>query len=99
PSLVCALCLHDALPICSLRPWSRWWRGWTEVCLLRLVFRGGPVELEQMDSADSPLAFDSLYGDRRQGYRKPAVNLPNPFAPVQQDRKSTRLNSSHVSIS
>jgi len=31
---------------------------------LELVFRGGPVELEQMDSADPPLAVHRLHGGR-----------------------------------
>ena len=30
----------------------------------RLVFKGGPNELEQLDSADPPLAVDHLYGGR-----------------------------------
>src|SRR5258708_13564710 len=47
----------------SLQTWSRSWRGQTEVCCvaLRLVFRGGPNELEQVGSANSPLAVDRLY--------------------------------------
>jgi predicted enzyme related to lactoylglutathione lyase len=32
--------------------------------------KGGPVELEQMDSSDPPLAVDCLYGDRHRQFRR-----------------------------
>src|SRR5262245_52473115 len=34
-----------------------------------LVFPGGPIELEQMDSADPPLAVHGLYGGRHRQHR------------------------------
>src|SRR6516162_5653685 len=35
-----------------------------------LVFRGGPIELEQMGSADPPLAVHCLYGGRDRQHRR-----------------------------
>ena len=35
-----------------------------------LVFRGGPIELEQMGSADPPLAVHCLYGGRHRQQRR-----------------------------
>src|SRR5258708_32275944 len=56
----------------SLQTWSRSCRGQTEVCrvALRLVFRGGPNELEQVGSANSPLAVDRLYDHRHRQLRR-----------------------------
>jgi hypothetical protein len=51
----------------SLASLSRSWRGRIELrrAALERVFRkGGPIELEHLDSTDSPLAVDYLYGDR-----------------------------------
>src|SRR6476659_8425443 len=55
----------------SLQTWSRFWRGQIEIGVaLRLVFNGGPNELEQVGSADSPLAVDRLYDDRHRQLRR-----------------------------
>src|ERR1700676_5544529 len=35
-----------------------------------LVFRGGPIELEQVGSADPPLAVHCLYGGRHRQHRR-----------------------------
>ena len=46
------------------------------VCPIRfgLVLRGGPIELEQMGSADPPLAVHCLYGDRHRQLRRPGTD-------------------------
>src|SRR5207249_12067233 len=98
PPLLSALSLHDALPISRRRPCEN------HVCPCSL----GDVRIED-DSAggDAGAGRGSAPEDRR--------SRPNLFGeprgedggelrgadPVQgrQDRKSTRLNSSHVSIS
>jgi len=38
--------------------------------MLGLVLRGGPTELEPMDSTDSPLAVRGLYGSRHLQHRR-----------------------------
>ena len=48
-------------------------RGSLEPAELGLVFRGGQIELERMDSADPPLAVHRLYGDRHRQLRRPGT--------------------------
>jgi hypothetical protein len=41
--------------------------------LFKLVFKGGPVELEQVASSDPPLAIDCLYRDRDRQFRRHGI--------------------------
>src|SRR5699024_12428929 len=81
-------------PRCTLFPYTTLFRSAKEV----LRVRDGRVTLsrngvEEMQDAESPLKFIESY---RQRFASPEIaGLPR----FNGDRKSTRLNSSHVSIS
>src|SRR5690606_41461592 len=88
---ICTLSLHDALPI---------WRGEAEAV--------GPAESEAdpghplgavapvgVEFTDHPVQVDALVGECAQG----GVAGLGQHVTERQDRKSTRLNSSHVKIS
>src|SRR5207253_11353080 len=79
------LSLHDALPI------SRNWRGQRrrekQLALLKLRKNGAPGGFQ------GTLKMNGLNAQQRQS------NAPRKDARGARDRKSTRLNSSHVAIS
>ena len=52
--------------------WSRSWRGQIDACrlALRLVFRGGVIEPQQLYSASPPLAVHYLYSGRHRQLRR-----------------------------
>src|SRR5207249_11488303 len=94
-SASCALSLHDALPIYAL---SRWLARLPDVARVDSVVdldpRITPEQYRQMAAAPREMlppplreAFERMVG--------PRVTM----LVAQTDRKSTRLNSSHVSIS
>src|SRR5690606_40363073 len=89
------LSLHDALPICRIRGRTRE-RDW------RKVKHRKPSRTQRaMASTSLPLATAAAVATL---FASPAGAVPNdpttPATPAPvQDRKSTRLNSSHVKIS
>src|SRR5207253_10515963 len=98
PTLISTLSLHDALPISDLRPLRRVPRRTTE-------FRGGPGEILH------PARFFACANHAESGQVSGRISawifLRQYVGAVAQkerradqpDRKSTRLNSSHVAIS
>src|SRR5699024_12849406 len=84
PTVVYPLSLHDALPICPAR---------------RTQSRTVPAQLRVDDArpeADDRDRFEDICPDGREVV---AGEVEGEGVRHRQDRKSTRLNSSHVSIS
>src|SRR5207249_5217933 len=87
------LSLHDALPICALRAAHRSGQGRDRA---RQAGRARPsalplAQLRALAGASAPA--------RARRVRRALLSGERAAAPRQEDRKSTRLNSSHVSIS
>src|SRR5207249_5951967 len=86
PTQLCTLSLHDALPIWTLV--NRVWQ--------RLFGRGLVENADEMDGEPwSPALLDWLASD----FVEHGYDIKRLIATIVIDRKSTRLNSSHVSIS
>src|SRR5207302_7150367 len=83
-----ALSLHDALPISSVL------RGTFQRCSAIPAHRAGP-------SATSPWTPRPAWRARgvAASAEAPTIAAPGESIPALRDRKSTRLNSSHVKIS
>src|SRR5207249_10792062 len=99
PSAPSTLSLHDALPICGLDP-----------RVVKRLRRGefalqGHVDLHGLLKGEAKSELEAfLARSRQQGKRCVLVVHGRGLhskdqVPVLKDRKSTRLNSSHVSIS
>src|SRR5207244_11938826 len=84
---ILTLSLHDALPICVAHVFN----SWTEMPPI-----GEQVELGWTFSATFTVSRALLKPGRRYS---DAVKQFQPYDRVQEDRKSTRLNSSHQIIS
>src|SRR5699024_12688287 len=96
-SLIYTLSLHDALPICGvLTDWAGWaWIFFTNVpvCLVVMMLcptllPESPRNRQRLDLPGAVTATGAL-----------TLMLLALFRIAEADRKSTRLNSSHVSIS
>src|SRR5438874_7913742 len=79
------LSLHDALPISRKH--------------LRLVTLEENLELAADIGIDATTSLDTAFADAMKQHGPDAKVIVLPFARYQLDRKSTRLNSSHVEIS
>src|SRR5207249_12055245 len=95
---VSPLSLHDALPI------SRFWIGQQPLGLR--AQHVGLVQFMLLRAASQLVIRRGVPEEEREARRQRVVVEPsgflfevNEFRRTQQDRKSTRLNSSHVSIS
>src|SRR5207249_11675199 len=92
--LLTTLSLHDALPISSGKGG---WREFPGRLALRSSSRLRPQELDSRpglrEAPRSPRAQSGMPAGAARHDRRPSLGL------VLQDRKSTRLNSSHVKIS
>src|SRR5690606_41496547 len=92
-----SLSLHDALPICA-GAWQRRYRfrrscSWL-VSLAQSLAQGGDDKVKVLSNPSELSAF----GDSRfKGLLH--SSMVRAAQHLQQDRKSTRLNSSHVKIS
>src|SRR5262245_40276405 len=64
---------------------------------LRPVFRGGPIELERMGSADPPLAVHCLYADRHRQLRCDDAGTAPGLAALLA-AVAARLSSVHGSV-
>src|SRR5207249_6763121 len=90
PSAVSALSLHDALPICMKRT------------LLGVVDIGSNTIRSLIVEAYADGAFRTLDDEREVARLAAGLNRKGRLSQAamrRADRKSTRLNSSHVSIS
>src|SRR5207245_7809964 len=96
PSL--PLSLHDALPISGLRGSFRPPSGDAALPYSEYFFPGTVVLILLFTAIFSTI---SLIEDRREGFLQGVLVAPIPRSstPWRKDRKSTRLNSSHGSIS
>src|SRR5699024_11719336 len=87
PSVIYTLSLHDALPICFQ---------------LLIIARQTYPTSSRMFSRRRPCPFEDHTSHRRSSpiHSYPDDTFQSPSRPhLELDRKSTRLNSSHVSIS
>src|SRR5699024_12188376 len=81
--------LHDALPICF---------GYRKSLISekKLIIVEGCIELEEGKKDEILARMEDLNKSRRE---KQPLNFPSAGSTFKRDRKSTRLNSSHVSTS
>src|SRR5690606_41916580 len=94
-----ALSLHDALPICGRRPDHRPGPQWLLCPATHRSRDAGPV---RVDGAVAPDGLRQCAPCEHTVTPGVGVRLPQPGpgeADLEEDRKSTRLNSSHVKIS
>src|SRR5207302_10923821 len=82
--------LHDALPIYRIKRLA--------LVALDVFFRGPIVRLESVEVGTPFQVVTQLVGERFPGFLAP-VEVAQPGKARERDRKSTRLNSSHVKIS
>src|SRR5699024_11520501 len=88
---VCALSLHDALPISLYQGWVLWY--------LRRLVRGWAAISAATDAILSGQTDVHLEADKMPRALRDHARQLNDLGQAIRDRKSTRLNSSHVSIS
>src|SRR5690606_41663464 len=88
------LSLHDALPI-SLVTWGGWHTGaWVESWFFTVTDPATGLQI-----ADFRLWWQEFSGAPFEQRNSMVVGFMMGFAVIPIDRKSTRLNSSHVKIS
>src|SRR5439155_9075645 len=86
-------CIFHFFFFSSRRRHTRWPRDWSsDVCSSDLESNGWP-RTRPFQASGNPS------GQRRKGFARGSRPLPSRWPPRPQDRKSTRLNSSHVAIS
>src|SRR5690606_42134804 len=84
------LSLHDALPICFFDD--------KKLEKIKAFVRNGG-KLIAMQGAIKGLIGKNRFGIKEKKIETDRLNIRLPYAATERDRKSTRLNSSHVKIS
>src|SRR5207302_4552843 len=85
---------HDALPICQTAP-NRHKRDLATFATHHALHSGGEAGCDSMEGGMANMIAEAVAEKRRVFEGPPAIELRD----VTKDRKSTRLNSSHVKIS
>src|SRR5699024_12504432 len=91
--------LHDALPILNKREYTQTPDGKLGQCEARLPGHGLSPAFIAACAAPTTVTNSSINHDVDDRGREGAISEGRLFACAYRDRKSTRLNSSHVSIS
>src|SRR5690606_42000793 len=99
PPLISTLSLHDALPICRVVNVSLSEPGKRLLETLAPLYRQIVVSMMAGLSPEHLRLLDDLLARLEPGAEATLAEMNEDHQSLEEDRKSTRLNSSHVKIS